>query len=804
MPWQLIYTSAPRGLLSGQSGFCTVARSADLREALVQRLEQISSYHYLRVSGGGADGGNPTISAFRILDIRGAKYQVLTRIQPCGLDFTARTNHLAHHLIFQPEELAQLPSPAAILRGWKGWSAGWQGDPRLLDEVPLDEFREIKRPTFPAQTWLQITGDAGRAAGLLESECVRGCYLVCPPGGERQLLDMFAETLQLLDHTGQYPLRPWRYSFTTFMQAEDNPLDFQWRGCQEGTPAYLEAAQHSAPMLALRSVRVPANAMVRIARESPRPAAAPAGSAPRSAVTLVRREPFASGKSPPPVYDATHLRGATGPGERYRFLNMNLWIDSSTMARLAIFVAVLLVLIGARIWINRHRVAVDNRPPVLAEAPPAAQDAPAPKPVPPPVVSAPLVASASPIASAPPVDLKGLDALWADGPTYLVLTSNVSRFALPIQDNSRFQNLIRRYDSFNPPQGPVKLMLSADRWNLSSEAPLDVRATPAKEIAAGNGDEQCVFDYSEWLPQHDVVRTNAPIIVRMSFTKAPSLVSARFSFSSTSDGYPFRLLIVDPAAQPTPLRMARSFLVMGAANSALEQRLSQIHLLGGATLRYRPFVKTKDHARYLYEDWPQEELPPPDAQLDFPRVKESITKRQDRLVKRAAAWKRELDNPQKVGFDRDFGGVLKSSDQHLATFAEFAGTDFSASRFIEYLEQFKKEGARHLGGWPNFRNADPADLPVKFERLYDVLTNKFPDRAQDLAIDNTNYFYATWTNLTSIDTVRQEAGRAEDELNRVGERLASVPDGVDGTAYVGLFIVEPQDAQARVEMIRFQ
>jgi hypothetical protein len=65
MPWQLIYTSAPRGLLSGQSGFCTVARSADLRTALVQRLEQISSYHYLRVSEAATANRNPTVSAFR-------------------------------------------------------------------------------------------------------------------------------------------------------------------------------------------------------------------------------------------------------------------------------------------------------------------------------------------------------------------------------------------------------------------------------------------------------------------------------------------------------------------------------------------------------------------------------------------------------------------------------------------------------------------------------------------------------------------------------------------------------------------
>jgi hypothetical protein len=231
MPWQLIYTSAQRGLLSGQSGFCTVARSRDLREALAQRLEQISSYHYLRVAEAATANRNPTVCAFRILDLRGSKYPVLTRIQPCGLDFTARTNHLAHHLVFQADELAQLPSPAAILRNWNGWVTAWQGEPRILEDPSLEGFSAGAKSCLPAQTWLRVTGDAGRAAGLLESECIRGCYLVCPPGGEQQVLDMFCETLQLLNLNGQYALRPWRHPFTTFLQAEDNPADFQWRAC---------------------------------------------------------------------------------------------------------------------------------------------------------------------------------------------------------------------------------------------------------------------------------------------------------------------------------------------------------------------------------------------------------------------------------------------------------------------------------------------------------------------------------------------------------------------------------------------
>ena len=293
MPWQLIYTSAPRGLLCGQSGFCTVARSGDLREALVQRLEQLSSYHYLRVAEAATANRNPTVCAFRILDLRGSKYHVLTRIQPCGLDFTARTNHLAHHLVFQAGELGQLPSPAAILRHWNGWLSAWQGEPRLLEDPALNGIAAASAKSFlPAQTWLRVTGDAGRAAGLLESECIRGCYLVCPRGSEGQVLEMFCETLQLLNLNEQYALRPWRHPFTTFLQAEDNPADFQWRACQENTPAHKLALTRSAPMMALSSVRVPANSLVKLAREEPKqpatPGPAPAGRAAKSCTAMLR------------------------------------------------------------------------------------------------------------------------------------------------------------------------------------------------------------------------------------------------------------------------------------------------------------------------------------------------------------------------------------------------------------------------------------------------------------------------------------------------------------------------------------
>ena len=338
MPWQLIYTSAPRGLASGQSGFCTVARSADLREALGQRLEQLSAYHYLELSGGAPSQRNPNISAYRILDVRGTRYHTLSRLQPCGLDFTARTNHLAHHLVFSSDELAALPSPAAILRHWSGWVSAWDGEPRLLDPMPMETFKQIPGPRWPAQTWQQLTGDAGRAAGLLESELAHGCYLLCPAGGEQQLLECICETLQLLNPAGESPSRAWQHSFTTFLQGEDAVADFTWRGCQENTPASEQAVRRSARLMPLQAVPAPDNPLAELAREGP-----------QTRPTSPQPQQPARHLKPPPVapLSAAELAGnvSKGPALGFPSASRPAWLTGASLKGLVIALALLLGLV---------------------------------------------------------------------------------------------------------------------------------------------------------------------------------------------------------------------------------------------------------------------------------------------------------------------------------------------------------------------------------------------------------------------------------------------------------------------------
>lgn len=235
MPQQLIYTSAPRGVVAGRSGHCTVARSAAMREALMLQLEKWSYYQHLSLSG----GQERPIHSCRVIDLRGSRYHVLTRIQDAGLDFTGRTNFLAHHLVFTPEEIRQFPSPPIILRDWTGWVKSWSKEPVLLENEDWSALTKLSASvSVPAKDWQQLTGDAGNGYGLLESRA--GIAFRVDNLTEDRILGLFAEGLELLelrDPRRDFRATAWQFTFTTSMQEQDNPADFRWRCLHSDNPA---------------------------------------------------------------------------------------------------------------------------------------------------------------------------------------------------------------------------------------------------------------------------------------------------------------------------------------------------------------------------------------------------------------------------------------------------------------------------------------------------------------------------------------------------------------------------------------
>ena len=275
MPQQLIYTSAPRGVIAGRSGHCTVARSAAMREALMLQLEKLSYYQHLSLSG----GQERPIYCCRLLDIRGSRYHVLTRIQDAGLDFTGRTNFLAHHLVFTPEEVRQFASPPVILRDWPGWVKSWAKDPELLENENWSSLKELALATAPAVHWQKLTGESANGYGLLEARA--GIAFRVDEITDEEVLTLFAESLELLelrDPRQDFRASAWQYTFTTSMQEQDNPADFRWRCLHSDNPAANRfAGPDSRALSEVRASRVTNEEAIfaRVGRQAPRFVAPP-------------------------------------------------------------------------------------------------------------------------------------------------------------------------------------------------------------------------------------------------------------------------------------------------------------------------------------------------------------------------------------------------------------------------------------------------------------------------------------------------------------------------------------------------
>ena len=242
MAWQLIYTSAPRSLEAGRSGFGTVARHRALSPLLVSAIERTSQFS--RLPGVDTDR---VISSHRIVTVAGSRFHLLSSIRDAGADYTGRTNHIAHHLIVDPREIAQLgaggPSPADVLLAMT-WATSWSEHPRYLEAAD-----EVALATLHARTtgtaWQRITGDPNQAWLLATGDASRGAYIIQPP--DVDLREVFAESLRLM------PERLWQISFTTSLQPSDESADFRWIGIEERSPLRAQAESSGRPVLNLAS-----------------------------------------------------------------------------------------------------------------------------------------------------------------------------------------------------------------------------------------------------------------------------------------------------------------------------------------------------------------------------------------------------------------------------------------------------------------------------------------------------------------------------------------------------------------------
>ncbi|OYW74544.1 MAG: hypothetical protein B7Z37_17335 [Verrucomicrobia bacterium 12-59-8] len=224
MAWQLIYTSAPRLLEAGRTGFGTVARHRAVSGMLSALVERFSQFARL-------PGHDPRriVHAYRILNVGSSTFHVLSCLQDAGSDYTGRTNHIAHHLIAEAREIRALSAagmtPADVLLAMS-WRSSWSEGPRYLDpaeEVDLSSF------TAPAaQAWAAVTGNPATAGILWCREAQRGCYLITPSG--ISALELFRESLLV------EPSHAWQTRFTTCLEPNDDVADFRWVALSSSSP----------------------------------------------------------------------------------------------------------------------------------------------------------------------------------------------------------------------------------------------------------------------------------------------------------------------------------------------------------------------------------------------------------------------------------------------------------------------------------------------------------------------------------------------------------------------------------------
>ncbi len=222
MIWEMYYTFAARGLKPGSTGFCTVAATSGLPEALAGKLEVLSGYKELHGPHDAQFARNPVLWSHFCLTIQTRSFDVLSRVTPIALDTGGHVNRFAHHLVLEGEALPT-EGPAALLqRGL--FQAAWDGKVRTL--LPRTSLPPEGPPTTGYRHWQALTGDAGWA-GVLAEEFLqqpwRPVYLLYPPGTD--LLPLLAEALALLP-----PERRWEVTFSTFYRFVPAGISCAWRG----------------------------------------------------------------------------------------------------------------------------------------------------------------------------------------------------------------------------------------------------------------------------------------------------------------------------------------------------------------------------------------------------------------------------------------------------------------------------------------------------------------------------------------------------------------------------------------------
>lgn len=235
MSFELIFTSAPKGLKPGSRGFTSVAFTEGMPANYVQICESLSGYvHRYELSDQNYEQ-NPIAYSHLVGNLGGRTFSILSRVAAYGADYTGRTNKLAHHLMIGFEERVA-GGPAHAMKNGAAFISKWNEDPRFLAPNRI-RLQAAEPASLKAKRWEAAIGDAG-VAGMLAQAFLdapdRPAFIVFEPGMD--LLPLIAEAQTLLPDE-----RRWDVTFSTYFTALPVGMKCAWRCCLPDSDALVTA-----------------------------------------------------------------------------------------------------------------------------------------------------------------------------------------------------------------------------------------------------------------------------------------------------------------------------------------------------------------------------------------------------------------------------------------------------------------------------------------------------------------------------------------------------------------------------------
>lgn len=271
MSVELLYTSAPSGLKRGSRGFCTVVSTAGTPANLASRLEALSAYRHVFSPNSPEAPKNPVTLSHLTMAVGGQPVSVLSRIADYGVDYSQRTNMLAHHVVLQRQELpaagpAWLATQPGVLK------TSWNGECSTPPQGPV--IPQADRRLDVCRHWQNVTGDAGWAAVIADAfsrPAAKPTWIIVGLDLTSRLPALLEESIALMPAN-----RRWNATFSTYATTLPPDVDCKVRCVLVGTDeARLAPARGVVIDLTEPLGRAPENAYTAAARsgvdDAPKP-----------------------------------------------------------------------------------------------------------------------------------------------------------------------------------------------------------------------------------------------------------------------------------------------------------------------------------------------------------------------------------------------------------------------------------------------------------------------------------------------------------------------------------------------------